>query len=90
LYRESLPERAQRACLACVLRRDVILVPADVAGLARADRLIEKYRDVPMDFADASLVVLAEDVGTDRVFTLDRRGFTVYRARGRIRRRILP
>jgi uncharacterized protein len=40
---------------------------------------MEKYRNVPMDFADATLAVLAEELETEWVFTLDRRGFSVYR-----------
>ena len=32
-----------------------------------------------MDFADATLVVLGEELETDWVFTLDRRGFSAYR-----------
>ena len=42
-----------------------------------------------MDFADSTLVVLAEDLNTDLVFTLDR-DFQIYRIRGRKRFRILP
>lgn len=33
--------------------------------------LMEKYRDTPMDLADASLVALAETRGLKRIFTLD-------------------
>ena len=40
---------------------------------------MERYADLPMDFADASLVALAEETGVRRVFTLDRRGFLTYR-----------
>jgi predicted nucleic acid-binding protein len=32
-----------------------------------------------MDYADATLVMLAEELGTDLVFTTDRRDFEVYR-----------
>jgi len=37
--------------------------------------------NVPMDFADASLVVAAEALNTRKVFTIDRKDFGVYRAR---------
>ncbi len=37
------------------------------------------YRDLPMDYADASLVALAEALDTDLVLTTDRRDFSVYR-----------
>lgn len=33
-----------------------------------------------MDYADATLVVMAERLGTTSVFTLDRRDFGAYRA----------
>jgi predicted nucleic acid-binding protein len=43
-----------------------------------------------MDYADSTLVVLAEELGTDLVFTTDLRDFRVYRIRGRKRFRIVP
>jgi predicted nucleic acid-binding protein len=43
--------------------------------------LIEKYSDTPMDFADATLVLLGEDVATNRIVTFDRRGFRTFRTR---------
>jgi hypothetical protein len=47
--------------------------------------LMERYRSVPMDFADAALVSPAEREGLRSIFTLDRRGFSIYRI-GRSRR----
>jgi predicted nucleic acid-binding protein len=44
-----------------------------------AARLMERYADTPMDFADATLVLLAEELGVTDVLTLDRRGFAAYR-----------
>ena len=41
--------------------------------------LMEKYDDTPMDFADATLVLLAEALQVRDVLTLDRRGFSTYR-----------
>lgn len=46
--------------------------------LERMAVLMEKYRDLPMDLADASLVALAEAQGDDRIFTLDHH-FRIYR-----------
>ena len=62
-----------------------------IAGvdLERAAVLMKKYADLPMDFADATLVVLAERLSTTRVFTLDKRDFGIYRL-GRRRFRLLP
>jgi uncharacterized protein len=41
--------------------------------------LMRKYRDLPMDLADAALVRVAEREGLRRIFTLDRRDFSIYR-----------
>jgi uncharacterized protein len=68
----------------------VTLVPISGGSLARAVDLMARYRNVPMDFADATLVALGEDLGLDQVFTLDRRGFAVFRLRGRRPFRIIP
>jgi hypothetical protein len=48
-------------------------------ALAAAVQLMSKYADVPMDFPDATLVCIAESLGTDRILTLDRRGFSSFR-----------
>ena len=55
----------------------------EAAQLRAAVALMTKYRDTPMDFADATLVLLAEELGLTEILTLDRRGFSTYRtARG--------
>ena len=53
----------------------------DRGGVARAFELMETYADHPMDFADASIVVAAEALGTRKVFTLDMNDFKTYRVR---------
>ena len=55
------------------------LLPLDAGDAPRMRELMRKYRDLPMDFADAALVRIAEREGIRRVFTLDRRDFAVYR-----------
>ncbi len=47
--------------------------------LVQAAALMRKHRDTPMDFADATLVLLADDIGVTDIVTLDRRGFSTYR-----------
>ena len=51
--------------------------PAD--ALFRAHALMSRYRDLPMDLADASLVILAEDLGEGRILSTDQRDFAGYR-----------
>lgn len=58
--------------------------------LTEAVALMERYANVPMDYADASLVLLAEALGAHDVLTLDRRGFSTFRTRrGRALRLVL-
>lgn len=47
--------------------------------LRRIHTLIEKYADLPMDLADASLVILAEDQKDGRILSTDQRDFQAYR-----------
>lgn len=47
--------------------------------LARLFELVRQYADLPMDFADASLVLLAETLGHGRILSTDRRDFHAYR-----------
>jgi hypothetical protein len=49
------------------------------AHLARVIELLHKYRDLPMDLADASLVVAAEELGSGRILSTDERDFRTYR-----------
>jgi len=56
----------------------------------RMRALMHKYRDLPMDLADASLVRLAEERRLRDIFTLDERDFHFYRVLGRQRFRIWP
>lgn len=50
---------------------------ADDVGRAR--RLVERYADLEIGLADASIVLLAARYGTDRVLTLDERHFRALR-----------
>ena len=66
----------------------------EIYDLTPADRermyvLMEKYRDTPMDAADASLVAAAESLETNRIFTLDS-DFHVYRIHGRTPFEVVP
>jgi predicted nucleic acid-binding protein len=45
----------------------------------RVAELMRKYADLPMDLADASLVILAEHLGHGRILSTDERDFHAYR-----------
>jgi uncharacterized protein len=47
--------------------------------IPRITMLMRQYSDLPMDLADASLVILAEHLGHGRILSVDQRDFTTYR-----------
>ena len=49
------------------------------AHLGTIQALMENYADLPMDLADASLVVAATELGDGRILTTDQRDFHAYR-----------
>lgn len=80
----------RRACLDFFASGGAVLVPASPASLRRCRALVERYSDLPMDYADSTLVALAEELDTDLVLTTDQRDFSVYRIGPRRRFRIVP
>ncbi len=80
----------QQACLELFIRGAAILVPMTGVGLQRCKSLMAQYMNVPMDFADATIMTLAEDTGIREIFTLDRRGFETYRIGKRTTFRLFP
>jgi len=68
----------------------LMLAPLDESDATRMRELMEKYRDQPMDLADAALVRIAEREDLTRIFTIDRRHFSVYRPGRRRRFSVLP
>jgi hypothetical protein len=50
---------------------------------AKVPGLMRRYADLPMDLADASLVLLAESMGHGRILTTDQRDFRTYRWKAR-------
>jgi predicted nucleic acid-binding protein len=81
---------AHGTCIDFFLEGGAILVEMTAARLASCKALVTRYHDVPMDFADATLVSLADELGLSTVFTLDRRGFLAYRWRKTRRFEIVP
>jgi len=65
------------------------LIDLDAHDVARLADLMDKYADLPMDFADAALVCAAERSGVTHILTLDHH-FTVYRLPRRARFTVLP
>jgi len=68
----------------------LIVAPISDRDLHDIEALMRKYRDRPMDYADATLVHLAQRESLSTVFTIDHDDFETYRVGGRKRLRILP
>lgn len=79
MYLLSFSWQAQKALWEMVEDGAIQLLPLDQADAAPMKSLMEKYKDLPMDMADAALVRVAEREGIRRILTLDRRDFGVYR-----------
>jgi len=62
-----------------IMRGGMNILPLDKGQQARCRQLMEKYKDLPMDLADGTLVVLAESEKIKKIFTLDHKDFTVYK-----------
>ena len=64
---------------------NAIEVDQETSGdLPRIIALLQKYRDLPADFADASLVALAERLKVSQVASIDS-DFAIYRLPGKVR-----
>ena len=81
---------AQAALWEMVESEAVALLPLDGDDVPRMAELMRKYKDLPMDLADAALVRVAERERIRHVFTLDQRDFRVYRPTGLGRLSLLP
>jgi len=79
LYLLNFSITAQCAALDFVLESVVEIVPASAKSLKKTKDLMKKYGDLPMDFADATLVCLATETRMHNVVTFDRKDFAVYK-----------
>jgi hypothetical protein len=85
-----LPRRKSHLFLRSIAQSNFALVHVPEQELSALAALMEKYSDRPMDFADASLLWLADALGLADVATLDS-GFHIYRTRrGRALRNRFP
>jgi len=81
---------AQDALWDLIATNALRLIPIDTTDVPRMRQLMHKYRDLPMDLADAALVRVAEREVIRRVFTIDRRDFMLYQPAKIGRFQIIP
>lgn len=70
--------KAQLALLEWINRGGLHVIEIEHYHLARIIELSEKFKDVPMDLADATLIVAAETNSIKEIATIDS-GFYIYR-----------
>ena len=79
----------QKALWKLISNGDLEIAEQPAEALPRIAKLMERYADRPMDLADATLVALAEERNTKRIFTLDA-DFSIYRLHGRGHFELIP
>jgi predicted nucleic acid-binding protein len=79
LYILNFSTKAQCAALDFVLEAVVEIVPPSIESLKKAKNLMKKYADLPMDYADASIVCLAMETGVQDIVTFDKKDFAIYK-----------
>ena len=79
LYLLNFSIAAQCAALDFVLESVIEIVPANLRSLKKTKNLMKKYADLPMDFADATIVCLATETGMQNIATFDKKDFTIYK-----------
>jgi len=90
LYLLNFSTIAQCAAIDFVLTSVVEIVPANKQSLLQTKNLLKKFADLPMDYADATLVCLASDTGIQNIVTFDVRDFTIYTLPGKKKFNIMP
>jgi len=71
-------------------RGAIEIVHPGSAEMERCRVLMSKYRDLPMDMADAVLVSVAETKRINTIFTLDHKDFAVYKPLHTRRFKLIP
>jgi hypothetical protein len=79
LYLLNFSVKAQTAAIDFILKSVVEIIPSSIESLKKAKNLIKKYSDLPMDYADATIVCIAMDTGIYNIITFDQKDFNIYR-----------
>jgi uncharacterized protein len=81
LIASRLGHHAMRRFVASMTPDVVQVEPVTIEDLVRVQQILEKYADNQLDFTDAAIVAIAERMAITRVYTLDRRDFSIIRPR---------
>jgi uncharacterized protein len=79
LFHRSLGPAFAASLMDDVAEGGIVVWSPSAEQVARIPALMRKYAKLPMDLADASLVLLAEHLGDGRILSTDQRDFGTYR-----------
>ena len=80
----SVNVNAQRDFYEWVMYKGIIISDINQHDIPRIIELTDKYADLPIDFADATLIITAEKTGIREIISLDK-DFDIYRLPGKER-----
>ncbi len=83
LLHTRVSHRAQLVFMQSLTNGASRLFHLDSTHFDQMEHLMYRYRNLPMDLADASLVILAETLGHGRILSTDQRDFESYRWKSR-------
>ncbi len=90
LYLLNFSIKAQCAAIDFIVESLIEIVPSNRESLRKTKNLMRKYADLPMDYADATLVCFAMDTGIQNIVTFYKKDFTIYRSHGKKKFKIMP
>ena len=89
-YLLSFSSKIQDDLWEFIIQSNMQIYNLEKSRLKACRESMKKYHDLPMDFADASLVAVAEAENIHTVFTLDHKDFSVYRTKLKKSFKLLP
>jgi predicted nucleic acid-binding protein len=84
LYMLDFNINVQIDFLEWIMHKGLTLSDIQLGDIPRIIELTQKYADRPMDFADATLVIVAEKTGIRKIISIDS-DFDIYRLPGKIK-----
>ena len=81
LLHSRLGRPAMRNFLTGLINSDITLVPVEQFDLLRVTELLTQYADARLDFADTTLIAMAERLNITQILTFDHRDFAIVRPR---------
>jgi predicted nucleic acid-binding protein len=81
LLQTRIGPAAEQAFIGAVVDGAFTIEPLEAHDIARAAVLMAEYADLPLGFVDATVLAMAERLGTSEILTTDRRHFAVLRPR---------